>query len=226
MTADPQRRRWRVDGAVPVGLALIALGALLTLDAFEMVAATDVLAGWWPIAVVLAGLWWLATGAVLVGVVVAVVGGLLLTTTQDLVDVPVGELILPGLLVVLGSALLHAGVKLRAARLGASAGQQGPRTPASATGPSATAVFGDARLRIGEDGVDVGRVVVGATSMFGDVHVDVPAGWRIEDHLTRVLGDVTLPPSQPTYPESPVAELQGVVVFGDVRVRYVDLEDV
>jgi hypothetical protein len=230
MMAEQGRRsnRWRVDGAVPVGIALIGLGVLLTLDAFEVVEAGEVLAGWWPAAVVLAGLWWLVTGSMLVGAVVAVVGGLLLATTQDLVEVPVGELIFPGLLIVLGGAMLHAGAQLRAARLGAGAWSGSPEGAAlpSPAESSATAVFGDARIRVGEDGTDVGRVVISATSMFGDVHVEVPAGWRIEDHITRVLGDVTLPATQPTYPESPVAELHGLVMFGDVRVRYVDLEGV
>ncbi len=225
MTArsDPPRGqvRRRFDGALPFGLALIAVGVLLALDNLEVLDASDLLAGWWPAAVVIAGLWWAVTGAPVAGLFVMVVGGLLLLSTLELVDIPIGRLIVPGILVAVGGAMLQAGLRVRTAHLEVAelATAAGDRP---SEGLAATAVFGDARLIVSDDGVDTDRLVVTATSVFGDVRVEVPAGWRLENRITRLLGDVTLPSEQPSYPESPVVVLYGVVVFGDVQVRYTD----
>ncbi|TVR21719.1 MAG: hypothetical protein EA387_09965 [Nitriliruptor sp.] len=219
--SEPPRKglRSRIDGAVPFGLALIVLGVLLALDNLEVVDASELLAGWWPVAVLLVGVWWAVTGAPVSGLFVAVVGGLLLVSTLELVDIPIGSLIFPGILVVVGGAMLQAGMRVRAAHIEVA------DLPGAAGGLGtealvATAVFGDARLIVGDDGVDTDRLVVSATSVFGDVRVDVPAGWRLENRITKLLGDVTLPREQPSYPESPVVVLHGLVLFGDVRVRY------
>ncbi|TVP67044.1 MAG: hypothetical protein EA340_10945 [Nitriliruptor sp.] len=219
--SDTPRRglRYRVDGAVPFGLALIVLGVLLALDNLEVVDASELLAGWWPAAVILVGVWWAVTGAPVSGLFVAVVGAMLLLSTLELVDIPLGSLIFPGILVVVGGAMLQAGMRVRAAHievaeLPGAAGDQGSE------GLAATAVFGDARLIVGDDGVDTDRLVVSATSVFGDVRIDVPAGWRLENRITKLLGDVTLPREQPSHAESPVVVLHGLVLFGDVRVRY------
>lgn len=237
--SQPTRPR-RVDGAVPFGLALIVLGVLLALDNLEVVDASDLLAGWWPVAVIAAGAWWAVTGAPVSGLATAAVGGLLLAVTLDVVDLPLARLILPGILLVVGGSLLQSGLRLRAAQDAAAAARDGTlgRGPAGSgsgcggstrerrlAGPSATAVFGDARLVLGDEGHDTDRLLVTATAVFGDVRVEVPSGWRLEDHLTRLLGDVTLPAAQPTYPEAPVVVLYGLVALGDVRVRYAEFEE-
>ena len=208
--------RVRLDGAVPFGLGLIVLGALLALDNLEVVDAGALLAGWWPVAVLAAGLWWLVTGAPVLGGLAIVAGGLLLASTLELVDVAFARLVFPGLLVLVGGALLQAGIRVRSARLEVA-------DTGTVAGPAATAVFGDARLVVGEGGDDPRRVVATATAVLGDVTVEVPVGWRIEDRITRILGDVTLPRAQPTPPDPPVVVVHGVVLLGDVRVRYVDL---
>jgi len=221
----------RIGGAVPFGLALIALGVVLALDNLEVVDAAGLLAGWWPAAVVLAGVWWACTDSPVAGVLAIVVGGVLLLGTLDVVEVTVGALILPGLLLVVGGAMLQAGARIRgaevaiagAARTADDGGGAGAGRPARAN--VATAVFGDARLAVSDGGTDRERLLVTATAVFGDVRVEVPAGWRVEDHLTRVLGDVTIPTDQPTYPESPTIALHGLVLLGDVHVHYVDLAE-
>ena len=227
-------RRRRLDGAVPVGLALIAVGVLLALDASGAVAAADVLAGWWPVAVVIAGLWWGVRGPPLVGAAVAVIGGLALAMTLDVVDASPGQLVLPAGLLVLGTALLEAGARVRAARtapapgparlesIGGDARTEHGEWPDGAQ-PTATAVFGDATLVVAEPADDGDHLVVTVTAVFGDVGVEVPAGWRVEDHVTRLLGDVTMAVEQSTHPDAPVVALHGLVVFGDVRVRRTDV---
>jgi len=162
------------------------------------------------------GRWARIDGALPFGLALIVLGVLLALDNLEVVDVTFGRLMVPGLLVIVGGGLLQAGLRIRSARLEVAGS-------GAVAGPAATAVFGDARLVIAEGGADPGHVVATATAVLGDVTVEVPAGWRIEDRITRLLGDVTLPPMQPNPPGSPVAEVHGVVLFGDVRVRYVDL---
>lgn len=240
MTAPPTSsapaRPRTIDGAVPFGLALIVLGVLLALDNLEVVDASDLLAGWWPLAVVAAGIWWSVTGSLVSGLATVTVGGMLLVATLGVVELPLGRLVFPGILVIVGGALLQAGVRLRVAQAdvddsppaGTGRAVTAGGDPPTAgdrllAGPTATAVFGDARLVVGDDGRDIDRLVVTTTAVFGDVRVEVPSGWRLEDRITRLLGDVTLPREQPSYPESPVVVLHGLVALGDVRVRYAEL---
>lgn len=217
--SEQSARRRRVDGAVPLGLALIALGVIFTLDAMEVLDARELLAGWWPVAIVAAGAWWALTGTTTAGLLAVLVGVLLLATTHDLVDVPVGSLVLPGLLLFVGGALLQAGARLRAARLEVPAGP--PGSGVTGATQSATAVFGDARLPVSPAGDGADRVVV-ATSVFGDVRVTVPDGWRVEDRVTRILGEVKVPAPLRGPSDGPVAELHGLALFGDVRVERAD----
>lgn len=235
--STPARPR-TIDGAVPFGLALIVLGILLALDNLEVVDASDLLAGWWPLAVVAAGIWWSVTGSLVSGLATVTVGGMLLVATLGVVELPLGRLVFPGILVIVGGSLLQAGVRLRAAQAevddrppvgpgrAAAAGAGSPTaSERQLAGPTATAVFGDARLVVGDDGRDTDRLVVTTTAVFGDVRVEVPSGWRLENRITRLLGDVTLPKVQPSYPESPVVVLHGLVALGDVRVRYAELQE-
>jgi hypothetical protein len=218
-----ERAGRRTDGAVGFGLVLITIGVVLTLDNLEVVTASELLAGWWPAAVVAVGLWIAFTGGPVVGVLIAAVGGLLLLSTQEVVTASVGRLVVPGVLVIVGGTLLQAGRRVRSAQsalvdaLGRSVaeGRSGPAAPA----PAATAIFGDARLVVDDVVPATGRVVVSATAVLGDVRVEVPPGWRIEDRISRVLGDVRLPPpSGAGAADAPVVELHGVVLLGDVRV--------
>jgi hypothetical protein len=213
----------RLDGTVGFGLVLITVGVVLTLDNLDIVSASELLAGWWPVAVIAVGLWVALRGSAIVGVLMAAVGGLLLLSTQEVVTASVGRLVGAGVLVVLGGTLLQAGRRVHAAQLAlvhsldrsAAAARDGADAPT----PAATAIFGDARMVVDDAVPEAGRVLVSATSVLGDVRIEVPAGWPVEDHITRILGDVRLPArTTPPGPGVPVVELHGVALLGDVRV--------
>lgn len=214
---EPDRRSGP-GGAIVIGLALIAVGVLLTLDNLELLDAGAVLAGWWPVVVVLAGVSWAVTGAPIAGGSVVVAGLVLLAATLELLAITPGRVVLPGLLLAFGGALLQAGAGVRGAVL--PAGQHPDATGEGVvTVPAATAVFGDVHLTVSSVGAGPGdRVPVTATAVFGDVRILIPSGWRVEDRLTRILGEVRLPAATPTEPTAPVVVLHGVVLFGEVRV--------
>lgn len=83
-------------------------------------------------------------------------------------------------------------------------------------GGELTAVFGnlDADLRQARLPPEGARMK--ATSVFGGVHIRVPADWRVEVHGTPVLGrtaNLTV-----TRPDGPKLDIEAVAVFGNVEV--------
>lgn len=229
-------RRFEWSGAAQIGLVLIVVGGLLLADNLGWLDAGALFRGWWPVLVILAGISWFASGSRGMGSAAVLIGGLLLANAHDLVDVDIGSLVFPSLLVLLGVTLLNASAKVRTAhgadgrplRFATIGSTRGALDPAgdgrgwAAGDLAATAVFGDTRLVVSDGGVGLERATVTALSVFGDVKVDVPAGWRVEDHTTAIFGDTAIPQDQPTYAEAPVVELHGLVLFGDAKVRYLD----
>lgn len=188
---------------------------LLYLHRAEVLDAGELLRGWWPLLVVAGGMWWAVVDrAVVVGTATAAAGVLLLAAVRaDLTASPF-ELIGPSVLLVCGCGALLAATRLHRVDL----------DDLNAS-PRVTAAFGDARASVGEDALGLPQVVTPVLSVFGDVHVDLPAGWRVEDQVTAVFGTVRTPTDQPHYPESPTLRLEGLALFGDVRVRHLDEGD-
>ena len=218
MTNAPDDRAPRSrlnDPTVQLGAVLIVVGSLLLLDRIDVLDAGTLTREWWPLVLVVAGVWWLASGSAFSGLVAIGAGLVLLAVVHDLVDASIGNLVFPTILIVVGASTLTAGARLRRSL-------RDLPTPADAWSESAiaTAVFGDARVSVADDGAD--RAAVTAISVFGDVEVSVPAGWRVVDRTTALFGDVRIPKDQPDYAEAPVVELHGVAIFGDARVRYLD----
>lgn len=210
-TLNPDRR-----DAVALGAFLIAAGVGLALHRAGTIDGAAVLRDWWPLALVVAGIWRALThGGVAIGVALVAVGLALLAVVRTDTDVSVAALIGPAVLVVIGVGALSAARRLH---------QVEWRTDGGA--PRTIAVFGDARATVGEDALDLPHVTRPVVSVFGDVHLDVPAGWRIDDHVSNVLGSVKVPRDQPDYPEAPTLAIHGVAIFGDVRARYIDTSEV
>lgn len=209
--------RERLNSSVALGLALIGMGILLLLDRMQILDAGVLATDWWPLMVVAVGAWMVLTSSRLAGALLALVGLLLLGSIHDVVEADLVGLIWPTLLLVVGVGGLVAGARMR----GVTRVQ--PRTLAAETGraiPTATAVFGDARMTLNDDGS--GRTALTALSVFGDVLVSVPPGWRVIDRTSTLFGDIKIPRDQPSYAEAPVLEVHGMALFGDTRVRYLD----
>jgi len=232
-TTRTRSPRVELNGAVQLGIALIVVGGVLLADNFGWLDASALLRDWWPVLVILAGVSWILTGARWIGTAAILVGLLLLANVQDVIEADIGSLIFPSLLVLMGVTLLNASAKVRTAQ-GADGGplrfasvRSGPGDRGWPAGDlAATAIFGDTRLVVGDGGRDLeaelDRITVTALSVFGEVKVDVPAGWRVENHTTTLFGDVKVPSDQPSYAEAPVVELHGLALFGDAKVRYLD----
>jgi hypothetical protein len=220
MSPTTERRPGPLAGlssSVALGLLLIGLGVLLLLDRTDVLDAGALAADWWPLLIVAVGSWMVLTSSRLAGALAIAVGLLALGAIHEVVEADLVGLIWPAILIAIGGGAVTAGARIRGATRGRSSTTPvGPR----AALPTATAVFGDARVTVSDDGSE--RMAVTAISVFGDVVASVPAGWRVVDRTTTLLGDITIPGSQPSYAEAPVVEVHGLALFGDIRVRYLD----
>jgi hypothetical protein len=217
----------RGGGAVPLGVLLIAAGGVLLLDRWGLVDVGAALADWWPLALVALGLWWLAEGARVAGSTVGAIGLLLLGNSLGVLDAPVGDLVLPLVLVVIGGVLIAWGRRLRTAPVARRPASSPDRGLRGREGPgTAVAIFGDAHVHVGDQDGATGPATVDGLVVFGDLRVEVPAGWRVRDRTTALFGEVRVPRDQPGDPGAPILEVRGLVVFGDLEVRHVDVAEV
>lgn len=137
----------------------------------------------------------------------------------DVIDVSVGELVWPVVLVVVGGALAAVGQRLR----GAAAAWRS-RSAASADAgvelaERATAVLGEAHLTVSPDGDrDRASVPVSAVAVLGSVQLRVPAGWAVRDRASTLLGEVKLPADLATAQGAPTVELHGLAMLGSIEV--------
>lgn len=209
-------------------ILLIAVGGLWLADASGLLDAGEVIATWWPLALIGLGLTTVAVercfrpGSIALLVIGTV---LLLARTTGLDAAPVfwacGAILLGGLLLV--------------RRVGRPAGSErsaGGSTLAIFSGArqvvqtdhfrhaDVSAVFGSATLDLREAHLDAGATV-DATAVFGGVEVLVPPGWRVELSGLPLFGgydDKTRGP-QPLPVDAPVLRVVATAVFGGVTVK-------
>jgi hypothetical protein len=205
------------SGLSVVGGVLIVLGlgrVLYVLGVLPPRVATW-LAGWWPIAIVAAGVGLLVTGRRVTGTVLTLIGGIWLITTA----VPAG-FVAPVLLIATGALFLAAAVGGRRWVLGGPGIAVFTDAVRSDADParSYVAVFGGSSGHLDPDVVS--GEVVECLAVFGDVQLTVPADVSVELAETAIFGDVRAP-VPPTAPVRARVRVRATSVFGDVRLRRV-----
>jgi hypothetical protein len=211
-------------GRVLVGLVLLGVGGVLLADHAALVDAGDVLATWWPLAVVAAGLLKFVGHPRDVGgaVAVSVVGLVLLAWRLEFI----GAVLLPLALIGAGLVVLFRAPHAESVwfsdpdvELLAVFGSRDTRvTSGRFEGGRAVAVFGSVDLDLRGAALPREGASLEVVSVFGDVEVRLPMGWKIEVSGPAIFGDLddrTL--GAPA--GAPVLRLRATVVFGDVELR-------
>jgi hypothetical protein len=212
-------------GRLLLGLVLLAVGGVFLADHAGLVDdAGTVLSTWWPIVVVVAGLLKFTVHPRDLGGAAAVtsVGLVLLAWQLDLV----GAVLLPLALIGAGLVVLFRAPHAESARvldpavsLLALFGSRDTRVGAARfEGGRAVAVFGGVDLDLRETALPREGASLELVSVFGDVNVLLPMGWRVEVAGPVILGDLedrTL--GAPA--GAPVLRIRATVVLGDVELR-------
>lgn len=208
---------------VAVGLVLVALGGVLLLGQLDVVDSGEVLRRGSPVVPIVAGLWWLVRGPRLGGAILLGIGLVWAGAANDVVDVDVWRLFWPVVLVVVGASIVVAASRSPASvsggtRVAVFDDRDWTGTADDLTGTSLLTIFGDADVRVTAPPADGDPVTLTVWTVFGDVTVEVPAGWRVQDRSTSIFGSVSTP-RDAAAPDAPLLILAGLTVFGDSKVR-------
>jgi len=226
-----------LSGRLIVGIALMALGALWTLDNLDLLNA-DPIVRWWPLVPLAIGLMKL-TGVgmekqVPFGAFLAIAGGLFLLGEFDLVRVNLG-IVWPLLFIFIGvQVTMRAMGGSRAA--GPAPGQPDAddyvrsfavmggitrRNESQAfRGGELTAVMGGVELDLTNAVPAGGRAVVDVFAIWGGIDIRVPDDWRVEIEATPVMAGVESSARlAPGLAAAGTLVVRGFVMMGGVDIK-------
>ncbi|MFO8074725.1 MAG: LiaI-LiaF-like domain-containing protein [Actinomycetota bacterium] len=186
------------------GVALVAVGAALLLDATGLVALSAVAATWWPLVLVAAGVAFAAqaSGGPEPSNAASGVGaaetGLAPATTPD-------------------------GPAPTRAVSGAATAVLGRRHLTAEAGPypggAVTVLLGGLELDLTRVTLPPGGAVLDVTAILGEVSVTIPEGWRVRREGAVLAADVEQPAADDHGGRQPELVLCGAALLADVDVR-------
>jgi predicted membrane protein len=228
MTAE----RFTITPRLIIGLAILALGTLWTLDNLNILESED-FTQWWPVVLIAIGAVQFASRRTnRVGpVVLMIVGVLLLASSLDYIDFDLGDLI-PLAIAAWGAKLVWDALARRSARAGVigyddatvhafavMGGVHWHSTTREFRGGDVNAIMGgveidlrDAQMKPGEE------VIIDALALMGGIEIFVPAGWRIKSDVLPIMGAFENN-AKASSDSGPMLTVRGTVVMGGIEVK-------
>ena len=222
--------RFPITPRLIIGLAILALGSLWTLDNLNMLESED-FTQWWPAVIV-------AIGAVQffnrrtnrIGPVLLMVAGVfLLAVTVGGYDFDLGDLI-PLAIALFGAKLVWDAVGRRSARAGIGnddstvssfammAGVHWQSTSRAFRGGEVNAIMGGVELDLRKVEIKPGEdPVIDALAIMGGVEIFVPMGWKVAANVLPIMGgfeDKTSGSSE----TGPTLTVRGTAIMGAIVV--------
>ncbi len=224
----------RIGPGLVAGVIFIAIGAVLLLDRFEILYASDILR-YWPAILILIGVCSLFhrenVGSRVGGAILTVLGVILLADRVGYWHVRFRDL-WPLLLITIGIVLLWRAIEGRRSPRAVSISQLnewamfgGVERRISSQdfeGGKATAVFGGVELDLRQAAMKGNQAVIEAHAVFGGVEIRVPENWTVSVQGVGVFGgysDQTRHPRPEAVPDAKVLVVRGGALFGGVEVR-------
>jgi predicted membrane protein len=214
-----------------MGLIIIAIGALFTLDNLGLVEAHRYFR-YWPAALILVGVlkvWQSRGGAGAFGGLLFIVAGLwLLGATFHLVTVNVFDL-WPLLLVLFGASLVWRGLRggrrpaatdghSTVSALAVLGGVHRGNNSRAFRGGDLTAVLGGCEIDLRQAAID-GEAVIDVFAMWGGIEIKVPEDWTVASSVVPILGGF----EDQTRPQRGAANhrliVRGFAIMGGVEVK-------
>jgi predicted membrane protein len=223
----------RISSRLVLGIIVIALGTLWTLDNLDLIRSGPILR-WWPVLLVGLGVAKLfgisAQRNVAAGTVFILVGSWLLAGGLGLHWVDF-SLLWPMVLVVIGINLVVRSYRAQSiggptddvsARLGTFAFWSGVDRKVSSQefrGGDITAVMGGAKIDFSRAKPVAGGAVIDLFVWWGGIELRVPEDWKIVLEGTVLMGGVEDKSKAPP-PDSPnILILRGVVLMGGIEIK-------
>jgi len=228
----PHDARPRFTPQLLVGLIVIAVGILMTLDNLQVVDAERYLR-FWPGALIVLGvvkIWHSrdGMGGSFGGFLFVVIGAWLLLEQTTLVRVSFWDM-WPALLVAFGVFLVWQGLSVPRRRAAAASKDlvsamavlggvaQGNNSPAF-RGGELTAVMGGCELDLRHAAIE-GEAVIEVFALWGGIEIRVPEDWTVVSRITPILGGVDDKTRPPQTASRHHLVLRGFVVMAGVEVK-------
>lgn len=218
------------------GLVLVALGVVLALNAFDVIAVDLLFSGWWTLFIIVPSAISLITEKNRCGSLIClVVGVFLLLCCQNVLQFAyIWKLLVPGVIAFIGIRLIIGSLfsknKQEIVRLNQAGGRHIKNCAAvfsgkelrfageTFEGATLTAVFGG--LECDLRGAEItGDCVVNATAVFGGIDVFVPEGVTVKTHSTAMFGGVGEKQQQLPVAGAPTLYINATCLFGGVEIK-------
>lgn len=230
-----ETERFRITPRLIIGLGILALGLLWTLDNLDVL-ESEPITRWWPVVLIIIGLVQLLNrrGNASRGgpIVLVLVGTLLLVRRLDLIDLSIGDLIPLGIALLGAKLIWEALGRGRVARAGAPgdpdstvhafammAGVRHQSISPSFRGGDVNAIMGGVELNLRDAKVVTGEMpVIEAFAMWGGVEIIVPPNWKIVGNVLPLMGafeDNTRHNGEP----GPTMTVRGTAIMGSIEVK-------
>ncbi len=225
-----------LSGRLTTGTVIVLIGIILLLSTTGFVEMRSVW-GWIAALFVLVGVWALVRSEFrnLVGpvMIIAIAGTFFLRNVGLLPDGVIGTwwplfIVLFGLLIMVNRSRRRQRIRLE----GHGAGEvtsvavfgSDERRPVTDgfTGGELVAVFGDARLDLGDAGVRVRPAIVETIAVFGSAEIRVPEGWDVRLETLNVFGETSdrrRRGDDRDESDDPELIVTGIALFGDIEIR-------
>ncbi|HEV7767568.1 MAG TPA: DUF5668 domain-containing protein [Thermoanaerobaculia bacterium] len=214
-----------------VGIAVLILGTLWTLDNLNFLEAED-FTQWWPVVLIVIGGVQLANRSTnrFGPVLLMIVGVLLLGSSLDYINFDLGDLIPLGI-AAFGAKLIWDAVSRRSARpsnpnddstvhaFAMMSGVHWQSTSQSFQGGDANAIMGGVEIDLRNVQIQPGQdVVIDALAIMGGVEIRVPQGWKVVANVFPLMGgfeDNTIANSE----TGPRLTVRGTAIMGAIEVK-------
>jgi predicted membrane protein len=228
-----ERELERVPRLTPqllMGLIIIAIGVLFTLNNFGLVEARQYLR-YWPVGLILVGtlkVWQSRCGgSAFAGLVFIVAGVSLLLETFRIVTINFFDL-WPLVLVFFGASLIWRGLRGGRAAVGTDGhstisafavlgGVHRGNNSRAFRGGDLTAVMGGCEIDLRQAAID-GEAVIDVFAMWGGIEIKVPPDWAVSNQAIAIMGGVE-DKSQATSDARQRLVVRGFVVMGGVEIK-------
>lgn len=230
MEPQIERRAWFTPQLL-LGLLIIAVGSLATLDNLGLVDARPYLR-YWPVALIVVGVLkvWQSRGGggALGGVLFVVAGAWLLLETFRIVSINIFSL-WPLLLVLLGASLVWRGLRggrdhaatdghSTVSALAVLGGVHRGNNSRTFRGGDLTAIMGGCEIDLRQAAID-GEAVIEVFALWGGIEIKVPEDWTIGSRVVPILGGF----EDKTRPQRGAAThrllIRGFAIMGGIEIK-------
>jgi preprotein translocase subunit Sec61beta len=221
----------RITPRLVVGLGILAVGVLWTLDTFHLLDASRYL-DWWPLILIAAGLvrFLDPTRGTLASVVLIVLGAGILLDNLDVMNFDLGDLFPLAVVLIGGKLVLDALGKRPIPAAGDDpsstihafaimAGVKRRSVSPGFRGGDASAIMGGVELDLRNAQIKEGEgAAIDTFALWGGVEIRVPENWRVVGKVMPLMGgfeDKTIPKGG----DGPLLVVRGTAIMGAVEVK-------